>query len=89
MEKKEKLVKQLLEKTQEKDKSFRLFIISIAIAVLCFLLDGIYNALLIVSYRHEEKTWAKKLLSFLHEYFHFLLLLWILGLVISLSLIIY
>ncbi|CAG8448162.1 809_t:CDS:2 [Racocetra fulgida] len=70
MNQKEKLLKQLIVKTNQKSRGFKLLIGGIGLGVLNFILDGLYNALRLLSYRGDLGETGKKIISFFQDTLH-------------------
>ncbi|KLL05068.1 MAG: hypothetical protein MRERV_6c064 [Mycoplasmataceae bacterium RV_VA103A] len=78
MNQKEKLLKQLIVKMNQKSRGFKLLIGGIGLGVLNFILDGLYNALMLLSYRGDLGETGKKIISFFQASFFLLLIFWLL-----------
>jgi len=82
-------MKQLIAKTGQKSKSFKLFIWGIVVSVLNLAFDGLYNAIYWLSKRGDFGDRGKSILIFLETNFLLLLILWLLLWFVAIILLLY
>ncbi|RHZ35625.1 hypothetical protein [endosymbiont GvMRE of Glomus versiforme] len=89
MSKKEELAKRLITKAGQKSQGFKLFIWSVVLGILNFLLDGLYNAFLMLSQRGDLGQKGKNILNFLQTNFFILFIVWLLLWLVTIILLIH